>query len=176
MITFILSCLAFSGPFSPAELNVPSHDFKVGGHIWVGSGMADGYGLTFGQKLTIKKVRVLFMKEARIVFEEIPDRRYYMRTDFGPFYAFVEDPDTLYDFSPEKWEEIRRGVIEEGMSKINFLCIRPKAEEIHYQTNPRGPIEQWIYRENPRGLYGSRAQNPPTAIYYFQNDVLIAIL
>ena len=62
------------------------------------------------------------------------------------------------------------------MHKTLFLCIKPKSEEIHYQTNPNGPIEQWIYREHPRGLYGSRNQNPPTQIYYFQNDILIAII
>jgi len=149
---------------------------KKGDRIWVGVGMAKGYKLPFGESLTIKKVRVLFMKEARVVFEEIPGRRYYLRTDFGPYYAFRENPKKAYSFSPEEWETIRRQEITVGMSKTLFLCIKPKAEEIHYQTNPRGPIEQWIYREHPKDLFGSRSENPPTQIYFFQNDVLIAMI
>jgi hypothetical protein len=148
---------------------------KVGDHIWVGSGMASGFNLPFGQKLTVKKVRVLFMKEARIYFEELK-KRYYLRTDFGDSYAFREDPGTKYHYTPEQWEVIRRGEISKGMSKTMFLCIKPKSEEIHYQTNPAGPIEQWIYRENPVDMFGSREANPPTEIYYFQNDVLIEML
>ena len=148
---------------------------QPGDAIWVGAGMAKGFHLPFGKKLTVKKVRVLFMKEARLYFNELP-KRYYLRTDFGDNYAFREDPDLKYDYSPEQWEAIRRGEVHKGMSKRMFLCIRAKSEEIHYQTNPRGPIEQWIYRENPVGLFGDREANPPTEIYYFQNDVLIEIL
>jgi len=157
-------------------VSAPEPVFAPGDHIWVGRGMAEGYGLDFGRKLTILKVRVLFMKEARMVFAEIPGRRYYMRTDFGPFYAFREDPEHSERYTPEEWETIRRGEITVGMSKDLFLHIRPRTQEINVIRHPEGTIEQWIYRENPRDLYGTRAENPPTEVYYFQNEVLIEIL
>lgn len=161
----------------PALAGSDGEDFlQKGDRLWVGIGMAQGYNLPFGEVLTVKKVRVLFMKEARVVFEEIPGRRYYLRTDFGPYYAFRQDPKKAYTFTPEEWETIRRQEITIGMPKSLFLCIKPKSDEIHYQTNPRGPIEQWIYREHPKDLFGSRSENPPTQIYFFQNDVLIAMI
>ena len=132
---------------------------QPGDPLWVGHGMARGYDLPFGKKLTVKKVRILFMMEARVVFEEYP-RRFYLRTDFGQDYAYRNDPKNHYQFSPEQWETIRRGTITVGMEKQMFLLIKPKSEEIHYQTNPRGPIEQWIYREHPRILYGATEPKP----------------
>lgn len=167
---FVLCCCLSGSVFANED------DFlQKGDRIWVGIGMAEGYNLPFGKILTIKKVRVLFMKEARVFFEEIPGR-FYLRTDFGPNYAYRADPKQSFKFSPDEWETIRRKEITIGMAKTLFLCIKPKSQEIHYQTDPRGPIEQWIYREHPRDLYGSRSQNPPTQIYYFQNDILIAII
>jgi hypothetical protein len=160
-------------PFNRAE--EAAAFLQPGDPLWVGWGMARGYNLPFGEKLTVAKVRLLFMHEARLRFEGI-DRRIYLRTDFGPDYAFRTDPEKTYAFTPEQWQSIREGRITVGMSKEMFLCIKPKAREVHYQPNPAGPIEQWIYRDNPREMYGDRSQNPPTAIYYFQNDVLITIL
>ncbi len=148
---------------------------KPGDHIWVGHGMAEGYGLPFGKKLTIKKVRVLIMKEARVVFEEYPNR-YYLRTDFPASYAFREEPKQTYGLTPEEWETIRRGEITLGMSKRMFLMIKPKSDEIFYRYGAGSPIEQWIYREHYKPLYGKTYQNPPTNIYFFQDDVLISIM
>jgi len=150
--------------------------FRKGTKIWVAKGMADGYKLPFGQCLTIRKARKMFMKEVRIVFEEYPERRFYLRSDFGPNYAFRRNPREVYDFTPEEWESIRRGDIRIGMSKRLFLCIKPLAEEIYYQPNPEGPIEQWVYRDKPKSLYGARSANPPSQIFFFQNDVLIHVM
>ena len=148
---------------------------KPGDHIWVGIEMARGYQLPFGKRLTIKKIRVLLQQEARIVFEEYP-RRYYLRTDFGNSYAFRENPYEHFDFSDEQWQNIKQERVHIGMSKEVFLCIKPKAEEIHLIGDPGGTIEQWIYREEPIILFGRTKNNPPTHIYFFQNDRLIQIL
>ena len=148
---------------------------QPGQHLWVGHGMARGYDLPFGQKLTIKRVRVLLSQEARLVFEEYP-RRFYLRADFADNYAFRGDPYTTYDLTDSQWQDVRAGHITLGMSKRIFLLIRERPEEINRQEDPGGPVEQWIYRDEPSALFGRREQNPPTAIYYFQNDILIAIL
>jgi hypothetical protein len=136
--------------------------------------MAKGYNLPFGERLTVKKVRTLFMSEARVVFEERPGR-FYIRTDFTASYAFRENPKKAYRLTPEQWEKVRRGEIEVGMEKHLFLLIRPKPEEVFYRYGPEGPIEQWIYREHQLGLYGKTYQNPPTNVYFFHNDRLISI-
>ncbi len=148
---------------------------KPGDHIWVGYGMAKGYDLPFAKRLTVKKLRYMFMAEVRVVFEEYP-RRFYLRADFGPDYAFRGEPFKTFDFTEEQWEDIKQGVITVGMSKTMFLCIKPKSKEIHYQTSPDGPLEQWLYREHPTELFGSAKQNPPTGVYYFQDDILVRIL
>lgn len=147
----------------------------AGDQLWVGRGMARGYGLTFGERLTVRRVRVLLGQEFRLVFEEYP-RRFYLRTDFGPDYAFRADPEQSFEFSEEQWATIKEGRIQVGISKRMFLCILPKPAEIHVRQDPEGAVEQWIYRANPTELFGSDQQNPPTHIYYFQNDFLIAIL
>ncbi len=153
----------------------PFEPLNQGDPLWVGRGMALGFNLPFGKRLTVKRVRVLLGQEFRLVFEEYP-RRFYLRTDFGPDYAFREDPKESFDFSEEQWAAIIEGRIEVGISKKMFLCIKPRAHEIHVREDPGGPIEQWIYRANPVQLFGADEQNPPTHIYYFQKDFLIAIL
>ena len=170
----LLFSLLVGGGFQP-ELPDPETFLKPGDTIWVGHGMAKGYNLPFGKKLTVKKIRIMFRLEARLFFEG-SNRKYYLRTDFSDNYAFREDPRQKYSFTPEEWYTMRQGTITEGMSKELFLCIRRRAPEIHYQTNPAGPVEQWIYRDNPTSMYGMGVENPPTAIYYFQNDQLIHIL
>ena len=174
LLAFTL-CWWLPGETELAPLRQEAERFKPGDVIWVGHGMAKGYNLPFRQKLTIKKARYLFMKEIRVVFEEYP-RRFYLRADFGPNYAFRADPRQTYSFSPEQWENIRRGSISIGMSKDLFLLVMPKSEEIHVRPDPDGDVEQWIYREHPKDLYGSFKENPPTQIYYFQNDILISVL
>ena len=169
-----LCCLCLLAPFAVQD-EAEEPFLKVGDHLWVGLGMANGYGLRFGQRLTVKKVRVLFMKEARMVFVEHPERL-YLRTDFGDDYAFRQDPRQKYAFSEATWSTILAERIEVGMTLEVFLCIRPRSEEIHRQEQPDGPVEQWIYREHPVSLYGNRELNPPTHIYYFQDGVLIAVM
>ena len=168
MSALFLLALALGGEGEPF--------LQPGDPLWVGHGMAEGYGLPFLAKLTVKKVRYLIMNEARVVFEENPKRPYYLRTDLGPNYAFLTDPRQTYAFTPEQWEDIRRGRIEIGMSKLMFLCIKPRPEEAFTVADEKGPIEQWVYRAEPVQLFGDLKQNPPTNIYYFQNNVLVAIL
>ena len=173
-LAFLLS-LPVSGEAGNEPLPQERERLQPGDHIWVGYGMAKGYHLPFRKKLTVKKARYLFMKEIRVVFVEYP-QRFYLRSDFGPSYAFWSDPAENYSFSPEQWETIRRGSITVGMHKNLFLMVMPKSEEIHSQPGSGDPVEQWIYREHPKELYGSFQENPPTHIYYFQNDILISIL
>jgi len=147
----------------------------VGDHLWVGYGMARGYDLPFGERLTVRKVRVLFMKESRIYFEGYP-QRYYLRTDFADDYAFREDPRKKYDFSEAQWEMIRKGEIRIGMSMTMFLLIWPRSQEIELSADGNGPIEQWLYREKPIELYGTRELNPPTHLFFFQKGTLVATM
>ncbi|CAM2064315.1 hypothetical protein SCOR_03030 [Sulfidibacter corallicola] len=161
----------------PAFMGGDAEPFlEKGDTLWVGRGMAEGYRLTFLKPLTVKSVRVLFMKEARVRFHEIPGRRFYLRTDFGDDYAFRTNPRDTYPFTPDQWSAIQAGRIRLGMSKSMFLCIMPKSEEIHVQRDAEGPVEQWIYRKEPVQLFGAGQQNPPVAVYFFRNEVLVSKL
>ncbi|MCB1041984.1 MAG: hypothetical protein KDC35_03545 [Acidobacteria bacterium] len=148
-----------------------STGIQPGDAIWVGHGMAVGYGLPFGQKMTVVKARELIMKEVRVVLDD--HRKYYLKADFGDDYAFREDPHGKYDFTDQQWRQIENGTIQIGMTLQVFLCIRPRADERYVTDNPHGPIECWVYRDEPVNLWGATEQNPPTAIYYFQNERLV---
>lgn len=144
---------------------------EPGQEIWVGHGMAKGYGMPFATKLTVVKARELIMKEVRVILSD--GKKYYLKADFGDDYAFREDPFQKYPFSEREWEMVQQGVIQVGMRKELFLCIKPRPDEVSQTAHPDGAIECWIYRDEPRDLFGSFEQNPPTSIFYFQNDVLV---
>ncbi len=142
-----------------------------GDTLWVGYGMAKGYGLPFASKMEVLKAREIMMKEVRVILSD--NKKYYLKADFTDDYAFREDPYLKYDFTPEQWDQVASGLIHVGMSQEIFLCIMPMATEIHQVDHRMGVIESWLYRDEPVVLFGSRAANPPSAIYYFQNGFLV---